>query len=101
MKPGTASLHFLLMVIDRKVDQEPMKAVENRLQWSLEVGLKEDGSLKKKEYSARNYNSLSKRALSLLDKERSTKKSKPIKRQLAALNDDYSAKILRVEKRFP
>ena len=71
-------------------------AVENNLHWSLDVIFKEDDSLKKKGDSALNYNILTKIALTLIDKERSTKKSKPSKRLLAALDDDYRAKVLKV-----
>jgi hypothetical protein len=35
-------------------------------------------------------------ALSLLDQEKSSKKSKPSKRLLAALDDDYRAKVLKI-----
>lgn len=70
-------------------------AVENNLHWSLDVVFKEDGSLKKKGNSALNYNIITKMALTLIDQERSTKKSKPSKRLLAALNDNYRAKVLK------
>ena len=33
-------------------------------------------------------------ALTLIDRERETKKGKPSKRMLAALDDDYRAKLL-------
>jgi len=71
-------------------------AVENNLHWNLDVVFKEDDSLKKKGNSALNYNIIAKIALSLIDKERSTKKSKPSKRLLAALDDNYRANLLKV-----
>jgi predicted transposase YbfD/YdcC len=71
-------------------------AVENKLHWSLDVIFKEDASLKKTDHSALNFNIISKMALSLLDQEKSSKKSKPSKRLLAALDDDYRAKVLKI-----
>lgn len=71
-------------------------AIENNLHWNLDVIFKEDHSLKKKGNSALNYNVITKMALTLIDQERSTKKSKPSKRLLAALDDNYRAKVLKV-----
>ncbi|ELR72294.1 Mobile element protein [Fulvivirga imtechensis AK7] len=71
-------------------------SVENKLHWVLDVVFKEDASLKKKDNSALNYNIIAKMALTLMDREKSTKKSKPSKRLLAALDDNYRDKILRV-----
>ena len=71
-------------------------SVENKLHWVLDVVFKEDASLKKKDNSAMNYNIIAKMALTMIDKEKSTKKSKPSKRLLAALDDNYRAKILKV-----
>lgn len=69
-------------------------AIENNLHWTLDVIFKEDASLKKKGNSALNYTIIAKMALTLIDRERETKKSKPSKRMLAALDDDYRAKLL-------
>jgi len=71
-------------------------AVENNLHWSLDVIFKEDASLKKKDHSALNYNMITKMALNLIDRESSTKKSKPSKRLLSALDDKYREKILKI-----
>lgn len=71
-------------------------AVENNLHWNLDVIFKEDDSLKKKGNSALNYNIITKMALALIDRERSTKKSKPSKRLLAALDDNYREVVLKV-----
>lgn len=71
-------------------------AVENKLHWSLDVIFKEDASLKKTEHSALNFNIITKMALSLLEQEKSTKKSKPSKRLLAALDDEYRSKVLKI-----
>jgi len=70
-------------------------AVENNLHWVLDVVFKEDGALKKKENSPLNFNIIAKMALTLIDNEKETKKSKPNKRMLAALDDDYRSKILK------
>lgn len=71
-------------------------AVENNLHWSLDVVFKEDASLKKKDHSALNYNIIAKMAVTSIDQEKSTKKSKPSKRLLATLEDEYRAKIIKI-----
>jgi len=70
-------------------------SVENNLHWSLDVIFKEDASLKKKGNSAENYNIILKMALALIEKEKSTKASKPIKRLNAAWDDNYRDKLLK------
>ena len=70
-------------------------AVENNLHWVLDVIFKEDGALKKKGNPALNYNIIAKMAITMIDNEKETKKSKPNKRMLAALDDDYRSKILK------
>ena len=69
-------------------------SIENKLHWSLDVVFKEDASLKKKGNSALIFNMITKVALTLIDKEKSTKKSKPSKRLMASLDDKYRKKIL-------
>jgi predicted transposase YbfD/YdcC len=71
-------------------------AIENNLHWSLDVVFNEDSLLKKKDYSARNFNIIAKIALALLEKETSLKASKKKKRLFAALKDDYREKVLKV-----
>ena len=71
-------------------------SVENNLHWVLDVVFKEDQSLKKNGVSALNYNIMTKIALTLIDKDKSNKKSKIAKRKSAALDDKYRAKILGV-----
>ncbi len=71
-------------------------AIENNLHWSLDVVFNEDNLLKKKDYSARNFNIIAKIALALLEKEPSLKASKKKKRLFAALKDDYREKVLKV-----
>lgn len=70
-------------------------AIENNLHWALDVIFNEDDSLLKKGYSAVNFSLVSKMALALLEREKSTKMSKPSKRLKAALDDDYRSLILK------
>ena len=69
-------------------------AIENNLHWTLDVIFKEDNSLKKKGNSALNYNVIAKMALTMIERETESKNSKPKKRQLAALDDDFRSKLL-------
>lgn len=71
-------------------------SIENLLHWNLDVIFKEDASLKKSGHSALNYNIIAKIALTLIEQEKSTKKSKPVKRQWAALDDSYRELLLKV-----
>jgi predicted transposase YbfD/YdcC len=64
-------------------------AIENNLHWSLDVVFKEDASLKKKGNAAQNYHIIAKMALTMIERETSTKASKPQKRRRAALDDEY------------
>jgi len=68
--------------------------IENKLHWNLDVVFQEDKALKKKGNSALNFNIILKTALTIIDREKSTKKSKPTKRLKAALSDKYREKIL-------
>jgi predicted transposase YbfD/YdcC len=68
--------------------------IENKLHWVLDLVFKEDLSLKKKGNSALNYNIINKIAINLLDKDANTKKSKPVKRQTAAMDDVYREHLL-------
>ncbi len=70
-------------------------AIENNLHWTLDVVFKEDASLKKKGNSAMNYNIVLKLALAMIERDKSRKQSKPIKRLYAAWNDNYRSKILK------
>lgn len=70
--------------------------IENKLHWVLDVVFKEDLSLKKKGNSALNFNIINKMAITLLDRDTQTKKSKPIKRQTAAMDDAYREKLLMI-----
>lgn len=70
-------------------------AIENNLHWALDVIFKEDASLMKKGNSAINFSIVNKMALAMLEREKSTKMSKPSKRLKAALDDDYRNLILK------
>ena len=70
-------------------------SVENNLHWNLDVVFKEDASLKKKGDSPINFNIITKIALTLIEREKSTKMSKNSKRLMAALDDKYRMKILK------
>ena len=70
-------------------------SVENNLHWNLDVIFKEDASLKKKGDSPMNFNIITKIALALIEREKSTKMSKNSKRLKAALDDKYRTKILK------
>jgi predicted transposase YbfD/YdcC len=70
-------------------------SIENNLHWNLDVIFKEDASLKKKGDSPMNFNIITKIALTLIEREKSTKMSKPAKRIKAALDDEYRTKILK------
>jgi len=69
--------------------------VENKLHWNLDVEFKEDASLKKKGNSPMNFNIITKIALTLIEREKSTKMSKNSKRLRAALDDKYRTKIFK------
>lgn len=69
--------------------------IENNLHWSLDVLFNEDALLMKKGNSAVNFSIINKMALALLDKEKSTKMSKPSKRLTAALDDDYRSLVIK------
>jgi len=70
-------------------------AIENNLHWSLDVLFNEDTLLMKSGNSAVNFSIVNKMALALLDKEKSTKMSKPSKRLAAALDDEYRSLVLK------
>ncbi len=69
-------------------------AIENNLHWNLDIVFKEDNGLKKNGNSAANFNIIAKIALAMLEKEQSTKASKPMKRARAAFSDSYREKLI-------
>lgn len=70
-------------------------AIENNLHWTLDVIFKEDTLLMKKGNSPIIFSMVNKMALAMLEKEKSTKMSKPSKRLKAALEDEYRSFILK------
>jgi len=70
--------------------------IENHLHWNLDVIFNEDGQLKRKGNSPKNFNIISKVALGLIENEKTANMSKPLKRLRAALNDSYREKIMKV-----
>lgn len=70
--------------------------IENNLHWMLDVNFGEDSSSRRKGDSAKNFNLVSKIAMSLLTKENSGKNSMAVKRYKAALNPDYREMVLKI-----
>lgn len=70
-------------------------SIENNLHWRLDVIFNEDKSTKRKDNSATNFNIISKVAMTLIDKEKSTKESLRKKRLIAAWDDSFREKILK------
>jgi predicted transposase YbfD/YdcC len=71
-------------------------AIENNLHWNLDVVFSEDGSRKRKGDSAKNFNIISKIALTFISKENTEKMSSKSKRFQAALDTRFREKILRI-----
>ncbi len=71
-------------------------SVENNLHWMLDVVFGEDASRKRKGNSAKNFNLISKIALSLITQEKTKGTSKKGKRYLAALDTGFREKILEI-----
>jgi predicted transposase YbfD/YdcC len=69
-------------------------AIENTLHWSLDVSFKEDHCRVRTKNAAENFNILRKITMNLLKLDRSTKRSIPKKRYLAALDHEFLANIL-------
>lgn len=69
-------------------------AIENQLHWVLDVVFNEDASRKRTLNAAENFNIIIKTALTLINKDKSVKKSKNNKRLKALLNREYRDKIL-------
>lgn len=69
-------------------------AIENALHWRLDVVFREDESRMRTGHSPRTFTLFRKLALSLLNQERTTKRSVRAKRKQAARNSDYFLKVL-------
>ena len=70
--------------------------IENNLHWNLDVIFKDDGQLKGRSNSAENFNVVSKVVLALVDNEKSTVFSKPMKRIKAGHGDASRELIMKV-----
>ena len=71
-------------------------AIENNLHWNLDVIFKEDLQLKRKGNTVENFNMIIKMALSLIEAETTYKKSKPLKRLKASIDDRYREVLMKV-----
>lgn len=71
-------------------------AIENNLHWNLDVIFKEDNQAKRNQTAIENSNVIAKLAITLLDNEKSNKKSKNRKRLKAFADDHYRELILKV-----
>jgi predicted transposase YbfD/YdcC len=71
-------------------------SIENNLHWNLDVIFKEDKQLNYAGNAPQNMNLIKKIALSMVDIEKSTKKSKPQKMCEALLNDCYREELMGV-----
>ncbi len=63
--------------------------IENNLHWTLDVSFNEDSARRKKDNSPANFNIVNKISLAMLEKDKSYKASKNLKKQKAALDDTY------------
>ena len=70
--------------------------IENKLHWTLDVVMNEDNQLKRKGYSAENFNIIRKIALGLINKQTDFVSTKKLKMKRAALDDGYREKILNI-----
>jgi predicted transposase YbfD/YdcC len=70
--------------------------IENKLHWTLDVVMNEDNGLKRKDYSAENFNIIRKIALGMISNENQMKASKKAKMKTAALSDKYREKLLNI-----
>ena len=71
-------------------------AIENNLHWNLDVIFKEDNQAKRNRTAIENSNLIAKLAISILDNEKTIKKSKNRKRLKAFADNTYRELILKV-----
>ncbi|NQY10677.1 MAG: ISAs1 family transposase [Flavobacteriales bacterium] len=72
-------------------------AVEDKLQWTLDVAFSEDASRKRNQNAAQNYSVLLKIALNLLKNEKSEKQGVRGKRLKAGWDNKYLLKLLKIK----
>jgi len=70
--------------------------VENKLHWSLDVSFREDSNRSTNNNAALNLSILRKIALNILKNDKTIKKSIPLKRKMAGLDDDYLKSLLQI-----
>ena len=70
--------------------------VENKLHWSLDVSFREDSNRSTNNNAALNLSILRKFALNILKNDKTIKKSIPLKRKMAGLDDDYLKSLLQI-----
>lgn len=68
--------------------------IENKLHWTLDVVMNEDNGLKRKDFSAENFNIIRKIALGMVSGDTKIKASKKAKMKKAAIDDEYREKLL-------
>ena len=71
-------------------------SIENNLHWSLDVVFREDSNRTTNENAALNLSLVRKLALNILKNDKTYKKSIPLKRKQACLNDDYLKTLLQL-----
>lgn len=70
--------------------------IENKLHWTLDVVMKEDNRLARKDNLPENLNIIKKIAIGFLNQEKTFMKSKPLKMQKAYGNDEYRELLLKI-----
>ena len=70
--------------------------VENKLHWSLDVSFREDSNRSTNDNAALNMSILRKFALNILRNDQTIRKSIPLKRRMAGLDDDYLKSLLQI-----
>lgn len=92
-------LYISSLVDDAKLINQSIRehwTIENNLHWNLDVIFKEDHQLRRNKNAPKNFNTIAKIGLQLVENEESLKKTKPMKMLRAALSDKYREKILKI-----
>lgn len=101
-KTGESTVEYRYYITSLKnIDPEKISSyirqhwsIENNLHWQLDVTFKEDHS-KKVKNAARNFSAVTKIALSVLKKDKTTKGSMNLKRLKAGWDDNYLSTLLK------
>jgi predicted transposase YbfD/YdcC len=86
---------FLAEAKDRAQNIRSHWGIENKLHWSLDVSFNEDKSRKRAGFSAQNFSTITRIALTLLKNDKTKKRSVRGKRLDVAWSDHYLINILR------